>query len=160
MYRPTKLEQLTGYITHALKTDVLNNKIEAWQENGELILNGEDRGYGIRIAHWKYSAVINIENFPHYQLNPHYLLAALGCWLSEYDPSRSELELADPSIDIEPTNADTVDITISIDLAEAIEMIPDESGLINYKGENYHVRLVPVHYADDFELETNIDAQY
>ncbi|WP_337238195.1 phage tail protein, partial [Salmonella enterica] len=81
-YNKTKLEHLTDYIISHLNCNVLDNKIDAWQENGSIVPNGEDRGNGGYIAcHWKYNAVISIEEFPHRLLDPRCLLALVACWL-------------------------------------------------------------------------------
>lgn len=153
-YQKTKLEHLTDFITNALKNAVLENRIDAWQENATLIPNGECRGNGgIRIAHWQYSAVVHIEGFPHHQIDPRYLLAAIGCWLSEHDPNRQDFELSDPSLSIDVLDDGTVDVALEIDLIECIEMIPDENGLIEFNGETYRVETTGIDWAESMEIE-------
>ncbi len=126
-YSQTKLEHLTGYIISHLNTNVLNNKIDAWQENGKLIISGEDRGNGgIRICYWRYRAVIRIEEFPHQLLNPYNLFALIACWLSDYDSERNEDEdMDDPDLSVDVLSHDLADVAVELDLMEPVEMIPD-----------------------------------
>ncbi|SKA51206.1 phage tail protein [Enterovibrio nigricans] len=156
-YTKTKLQHLTEYVVKALKTSVLDNKIDAWQENAKIVINGDDRGHGIRIAEWQYNAVISIEGFPHHLLDPRYLLAAVACWISEFDHERSDLELEDPTLAVDILDEGTVDVTIELELSEPIEMIPDPNGLIEYQGETYRVQTVPVDVAEEAEISNETD---
>lgn len=150
MTQETKLQHLTRYLIESLDTSVLDNKIDAWQENAKIILNGEDRGNGgICIARWQYNAVISIEGYPHHLLDPRYLLSAVACWLSEYDSERTDKELDDPIINIDVLDNETVDVSIEFTLSEDIEMIPDEAGLIRYQGTRYRVQSAPIDIAEE-----------
>ena len=82
IYTKTKLEHLTEYMLSHLKSNVLDNKIEAWQESATVQVDGEDRGNGGYVAaQWRYTAVISIEDFPHHQLDPRNVFALVACWL-------------------------------------------------------------------------------
>ena len=157
MSQETKLQHLTRYITESLSSTVLDNKIDAWQENMLLIVNGEDRGNGgIRIATWQYNAVISIEAYPQNLLDPRYLLSAVACWLSEYDCNRSDIGLSDPNISIDVLDDSTVDISIELELSDHIEMIPDRSGLLCYKGQNYRVETAQIYTAKEIDTCVSI----
>ncbi|WP_158175023.1 phage tail protein [Grimontia hollisae] len=156
-YTQTKLQHLTEYVVKVLNTRVLDNNIDAWQENAKIVINGDDRGHGIRIAEWQYNAVVSIEGYPHHLLDPRYLLAAVACWISEFDTERADLELQDPTLAIDILDDDTVDVTIELELSEPIEMIPDPNGLIVFQGETYRVQTVPIDVAEEAEISHATD---
>ncbi|EHZ2573876.1 phage tail protein [Vibrio parahaemolyticus] len=152
-YNKTKLEHLTDYIVSHLNTNVLDNKIDAWQENGSIVPNGEDRGNGGYIAcHWKYNAVISIEEFPHRLLDPRCLLALVACWLSDYDITRNEDELGDPDLSVDVISSEVADVAIELEMMEPIELIPDPAGMITWRGETYRVQAVEIYTAEEAEL--------
>ncbi len=152
-YNKTKLEHLTDYIVSHLNTNVLDNKIDAWQENGSIVPNGEDRGNGGYIAcHWKYNAVISIEEFPHRLLDPRCLLALVACWLSDYDITRNEDELGDPDLSVDVISSEIADVAIELEMMEPIELIPDPAGMITWRGETYRVQAVEIYTAEEAEL--------
>ncbi|HHG3503009.1 TPA: phage tail protein [Vibrio parahaemolyticus] len=152
-YNKTKLEHLTDYIVSHLNSNVLDNKIDAWQENGSIVPNGEDRGNGGYIAcHWKYNAVISIEEFPHRLLDPRCLLALVACWLSDYDITRNEDELGDPDLSVDVISSEIADVAIELEMMEPIELIPDPAGMITWRGETYRVQAVEIYTAEEAEL--------
>lgn len=46
MTTQTKLEHLTAYLLSHLNSNLLDNKIDAWQERATIQVDGEDRGNG------------------------------------------------------------------------------------------------------------------
>ncbi|HBC3447595.1 TPA: phage tail protein [Vibrio parahaemolyticus] len=153
IYNKTKLEHLTDYIVSHLNTNVLDNKIDAWQENGSIVPNGEDRGNGgYIVCNWKYNAVISIEEFPHRLLDPRCLLALVACWLSDYDVTRNEDELGDPDLSVDVISSEVADVAIELEMIEPIELIPDPAGMITWRGETYRVQAVEIYTAEEAEL--------
>ena len=154
MSETTKLQQLTEFLLESLTPFVTANSIDAWQERGSLILNGEDLGTGYRVAKWKHNAVIALENFPHHQVNPYNLLAMLAAFLLDSEWPRDEYGLTDPELDIDIISSDNATVIIEIELIEDIDLIPDENGPVLYNGNRYAVALVPVNYAETVDVET------
>lgn len=158
IYTKTKLEHLTEYMLAHLKSDVLANKIDAWQESASLIVSGEDRGNGgYVICHWRYRAVISIEGFPHHQLDPRNLLALVACWLSDHDSARSDDELGDPELAVDVLNSMEADVAIELDMVEPVELIPDPQGLISWRGGTYRVQSVQIDTAEEAEVVSDTD---
>jgi len=158
IYNQTKLEHLTAYIVSHLNSNVLENKMDAWQENGSIVPSGEDRGNGGYIAcYWKYNAVISVEEFPHQLLDPRCLLALIACWLSDHEEERNEQELEDPTLSVDVISSDAADVSIELELMEPIELVPDEAGMITWRGMRYRVQAVEIYTAEEAELvnETN-----
>ena len=158
-YNKTKLEHLTEYIVSHLNSKVLDNKIDAWQENGSIVPSGEDRGNDGYIAcYWKYNAVISVEEFPHRLLDPRCLLALVACWLSDHEEERNEQELEDPTLSVDVISSELADVSIELELMEPIELVPDaEAGMITWRGIKYRVQAVEIYTAEEAELvnETN-----
>lgn len=158
VYNQTKLEHLTTYIVSHLNSNVLENKMDAWQENGSIVPSGEDRGSGGYIAcYWKYNAVISVEEFPHQLLDPRCLLALIACWLSDHEEDRNEQELEDPTLSVDVISSEAADVSIELELMEPIELVPDEAGMITWRGMRYRVQAVEIYTAEEAELvnETN-----
>ena len=158
VYNQTKLEHLTAYIVSHLNSNVLENKMDAWQENGSIVPSGEDRGNGGYIAcYWKYNAVISVEEFPHQLLDPRCLLALIACWLSDHEEERNEQELEDPTLSVDVISSEAADVSIELELMEPIELVPDEAGMITWRGMRYRVQAVEIYTAEEAELvnETN-----
>ncbi|ARV74984.1 phage tail protein [Vibrio campbellii] len=158
VYNQTKLEHLTAYIVSHLNSNVLENKMDAWQENGSIVPSGEDRGNGGYIAcYWKYNAVISVEEFPHQLLDPRCLLALIACWLSDHEEERNEQELEDPTLSVDVISSEAADVSVELELMEPIELVPDEAGMITWRGMRYRVQAVEIYTAEEAELvnETN-----
>lgn len=152
-YNKTKLEHLTDYIVSHLNSSVLDNKIDAWQERAAIVVDGEDRGNGGHIAaYWRYEAVVSIEEFPHRQLDPRNLFALIACWLADCDTERDIHGLDDPEISVDVISHEAADVLIEIEMMEPIEMIPDEQGLVTWRGGKYRVQAVPIDTAEEYEL--------
>ncbi|AGB11023.1 TPA: phage tail protein [Vibrio parahaemolyticus] len=152
-YNKTKLEHLTEYIVSHLNSSVLDNKIDAWQENGSIVPSGEDRGNGGYIAcYWRYNAVIHVEEFPHQLLDPRSLLALVACWLSDHEDERNEQELDDPTLSVDIISHEAADVGIELELMEPIELIPDPAGIITWRGEPYRVQAVEIYTAEEAQV--------
>ncbi|MEZ8343452.1 phage tail protein [Vibrio cyclitrophicus] len=158
-YSKTKLEHLTDYIVSHLNSSVLDNKIEAWQEGGSIVPSGEDRGNGGYIAcFWKYNAVISVEEYPHQLLDPRCLLALIACWLSDHEEDRNEQELEDPTLSVDVISSEAADVSIELELMEPIELVPDEAGMITWRGKKYRVQAVEIYTAEEAELVNETDS--
>lgn len=153
MNKKTQLQQLTEFLLQSMQPYVTANSIDAWQEGGTLILNGEDLGNGYRVAKWKHNAVIVIENFPHLQVSPYNLLAMLAAFLLDSGWPRDEFGLSDPSLDIDIISNDNATVIIEVELLDDIDLIPDDSGAVYFNGARYSVALVPVNVAETVEVE-------
>ncbi|TCT61919.1 phage tail protein [Vibrio crassostreae] len=158
-YSKTKLEHLTDYIVSHLNSSVLDNKIEAWQEGGSIVPSGEDRGNGGYIAcFWKYNVVISVEEYPHQLLDPRCLLALIACWLSDHEEDRNEQELEDPTLSVDVISEEAADVSIELELMEPIELVPDEGGMITWRGKKYRVQAVEIYTAEEAELVNETDS--
>jgi hypothetical protein len=150
----TQLQQLTDFLKQSLSPIVKTNDLDAWQEGGTLILNGEDKGNdGYQVAKWKHNAVIALERFPHRRINPYNLLALLAAFLIDSNWNRDEYGLDDPQLDIDIISKDHATVLIEVQLIDDIELLPDDNGPIQFNGERYRVSLVPLNIAETVDVQ-------
>jgi 23S rRNA-/tRNA-specific pseudouridylate synthase len=156
--KKTKLQQLGEYLLKSLKPVIKTNNIDAWQESGTLIINGEDRGEnGYQVAKWKHTGVIAIENFPQQRINAYNLLAMVAAFLIEHDSERDVYQLSDPEIDIDEITSDNATVLIELELIDDIEIIPDPQGPIFFDGQRYKVDIAPINLAEN--VDVNVQSQ-
>jgi hypothetical protein len=154
MSQLTQLQQITEFMLQGMQPYVTANSIDAWQEGGSLILNGEDLGTGYRVAKWKHNAVIAIENFPHRKVAPYNLLAMLAAFLLDSGWPRDEFGLTDPTLDIDIISKDNATVIIELELLDDIDLIQDDTGPVLFNGERYSVASVLVNVAEDVDVQT------
>lgn len=154
MSQVTQLQKITEFMLQGMQPYVTANSIDAWQEGGTLILNGEDLGAGYRVAKWKHNAVVVIENFPHRKVAPYNLLAMLAAFLLDSGWPRDEFGLSDPTLDIDIISKDNATVIIELELLDDIDLIPDEAGPVLFNSERYSVATVPVNVAEDVDVQT------
>lgn len=151
----TQLQQVTEFLLASLSPYVTANNIDAWQENGTIMLNGESLGAGgYQVAKWKHNAVITVENFPHHRLNPYNLIAMLAAFLLSSEWPRDTYGLTDPTLDIDPISKDNATIIIELELMDTIDLLPDDTGPVLFDGQRYRVAMVPVNIAEDVDVQT------
>lgn len=156
----TKLQLLGEHLLNSLKPIVKTNNIDAWQERGNLIINGEDKGEnGYQVAKWKHTGVIAIENFPHRKIPAYSLLAMVAAFLIEHDEDRDIYQLNDPEIDIDEVSADNATVIIDIELIDNIEIIPDPQGPIFFNNQRYKVALAPINFAQDVDVNVQSEPE-
>ena len=155
----TQVQQLTEFLLSSLGPVIKANDIDAWQERGTLILNGEDLGLdGYKVAKWKHNAVIMIERFPHRKVNPYSLLAMVAAFLIDSGWQRDLYDLNDPELDLDAVSKDDVTVIIELELIDDIDIIPDETGPVIFNGQRYRVDMAPIDFAESVEFENGEQA--
>jgi hypothetical protein len=151
--KKTKLQELCEFLLSNLKPIVKANNMDAWQERGTLIINGEDKGQGgYQVAKWKYTAVIAIENFPHKKIDAYNVLAMVAAYLIDNDSERDNYSLDDPEIDIDVISNDNAMVIIEVMLIDNIELIPDSQGPIIFNGQRFCVATATFDLAEDVNV--------
>jgi hypothetical protein len=150
----TQLQQLCDFLLMSLSPLVKTNDIDAWQENGTLMLSGEDKGNGgYQVAKWKHNAVIALERFPHRRVNPYSLLAMVAAFLIDSNWARDEYGLEDPQLDIDVVSKDHATVLIELQLLDDIDLIPDANGPVLFNGQRFRVSLVPLDIAESVDVQ-------
>ncbi len=151
--KKTQLQHICEFLLSSLSTVIKKNNVDAWQERGTLVINGEDKGQdGFQVAKWKHTAVIAIENFPHRKINPYNILAMVAAFLIDSDWPRDEYGLDDPEIDVDVISKDNSTVLIELQLIDDIELVPHESGPVLFNGENYFVSIADFDFAEDVDV--------
>lgn len=149
----TQLQKLGEHLLKSLQPVIKTNNIDAWQESGTLIINGEDRGEnGYQVAKWKHTGVIVIENFPHRRIAAYSLLAMVAAFLIDHDNERDIYQLNDPEIDIDEISSDNATVIIDVELIDNIELIPDVDGPIFFNNDRYKVDIAPINFAENVDV--------
>ena len=132
--------KLTALVEHIMSvTGVEREKVSAFVDQGEILLTGRNIGHGIEVCLFKYDGVISIERYAGDGL---FLTALVAAWLQDHDDRRDGLK--DPEIDIEINDFETSDVELAVEFEEPIEVVPDESGQLEFDGRRWSVAPVPV----------------
>ena len=129
-----KMKALAGFLLQQNLFAAEN--LDYWMENGSNEYTGKKVGNGYLISRFRYDAVFSIER---YSKSADLLLVLLSVWLMENDCGRSDLELPMPEVDVTPLDDYTVDLEIKVAFDECISIVPDDDGIILYRGARYNV---------------------
>ena len=111
-------------------------QFDYWMEIGTSDYTGKKVGNGYLICRFRYEATFSVER---YSQSADLFLVLLNVWLMENDCSRNELELPMPEVDVTPLDDTTVDLEVKVTFDEGITIVPDDNGLILYRGNRYSV---------------------
>lgn len=111
-------------------------QFDYWMENGSNEYTGKKVGNGFLISRFRYDAVFSVER---YSQSADLFLVLLSVWLMENDTGRGELDLPMPEVDVTPLDDTTVDVEVKVTFDEGISIVPDDNGLILYRGNRYSV---------------------
>lgn len=160
MTKKTQLQLITEFLLTSLKPHIKANNIDAWQEKGTIIICNQLLGLdGYRIARWKHTAVIHIENFPHLKVNPYNLLALIAAFMIDSGWNRDAYELADPDVNIDADSDDNTTVLIELELLDDLEITPDENGGIKFNGQNYSLNIAPVNVAETIDTVVSMGGE-
>lgn len=88
----------------------------------------------------RYDAVIVWERFPFRLVQPQILMSLLAAWLDETDMSLMEeigSDVAEPDWDVSVETEETATIVLTVPMAEALVIKPDENGIIPWQGKKW-----------------------
>ena len=135
------MRKFTALVKHLQESSGLpREQINAFADQGELLLTGRDMGpvyvddkphRQLDLGVWKYEAVINLERYPY---DGPTLLALVLAWLAEHDADRASQGLEDPKLTVTLNDGDTSDIELDIYFEEALAVVEDPTGPINFEG--------------------------
>ncbi|SCY46057.1 phage tail protein [Desulfoluna spongiiphila] len=132
------MKKLSALTSHMLTlSGITRDQVEAFTDQGRLISDGKDLGYGLQVGRFKYDAVISIDRCRAEIAEQ--LLSSLLIWLDANDPERDVLELAEPDVDVTPLDDQTVGVEIVVAFDEPLVIVPDPEGPLAYEGEQWRV---------------------
>ena len=127
---------------------VTAKKLDAWTEDIELTLRGKHEGNGLTLLDMHYTAVIDIEDWPHDKRPVTLLFAHIISWLADYDCDRDTLDNKNPSVVPTIHDDSTADIEISIEFKESVTVVEDPQGEIDAFGKCWSLADVPIDIAE------------
>ncbi|MCW6024054.1 phage tail protein [Serratia marcescens] len=145
----SQLSELTDFVDNCLPARV---KISAsWMDNQKLIPAMKNIGKGQRrISITTYDGVLEWDKLPYRVFDPAILHALVAAWLEEgANELRSDLNLSEPDIEIEPYDEETALITITVPLVDEVFIVPDENGIIPLAGQKWSVVNATYDYAEE-----------
>lgn len=142
-----KLRALTTFLID--RQLVMPEQLASFAEQVNLSLIWKPDLDGLHMGDMRYRAVIILERFADH---PGRLMALLGSWLEANDPGRADLELADPSFDIEQLDDDTADVELTLEFSEPQYLAEEAEGEIEAFGKRWAFVPFDLWVAEDGEV--------
>ena len=127
-----KLRALTRYLVD--RRVVPSEQLDSWAEQVTLPLYWKPTSQGMHMGDMRYRSVIVIERFAD---KPARLMALVGSWLEANDSRRADHDLALPTFDIDPLDADLADIELQLDFIEPLHLVEADDGDIDVFGKRW-----------------------
>lgn len=138
----SQLASLTGFIRANMPARAMQS-FTSEMESVKTIPAGKEMGLGqVRLSVIRYDAALMWERFPYRECDPRQVMALLEVWLTQEDRdlfSQVGITSADPDWDIELIDEETAIVTVTVPMAEALIIVPDNDGAIPYQGERYRL---------------------
>ncbi|AKH22529.1 hypothetical protein AT328_002249 [Escherichia coli] len=153
----SQFDSLYAYLRQVFDISVFDNTgFDSWMSDIRLLPAEKDMGLGqIRMGIRQYNAVFDWQRWPWRQVDPDLLLCALLVWRDEQaNDYYSQLELDAPDVNIEPTDDNIAEVTVSMPLADPIILIPDEAGFIMMGGIRYRLDKPEIWVAENITVST------
>jgi len=141
------MKQLAAFMVFLTELDlVAAEQITSYVDKVQLLPSGKIKGATVSpdtcvICRQKYTAMIDIERFPHAVHSPALLFAHVSGWLIDHDKNRYDLTDSQPEIIVDVLDEQTADVLIEIEFVEEVLLVSDNSGAIALAGKQW--RLVP-----------------
>ena len=120
-----QLKALTAYLME--RRLVEPEQFDSWTEQVSLELIWKPGRDGLHMSDMRYRAVFALERFTDH---PARLMALVASWLETHDPDRHRHDLPAPLFAVEPLDADTFDVELSLEFIEPQYLAEDPTGEI------------------------------
>ncbi|NNA92860.1 phage tail protein [Pseudomonas gessardii] len=127
-----QLKALTAYLM--ARDLVAPEQFDSWTEQVSLELIWKPDRDGLHMSDMRYRAVFALERFADH---PARLMALVASWLETHDPDRDRHDLPAPLFNVEPLDADTFDVELSLEFVEAQYLAEDPTGEIEAFGKTW-----------------------
>jgi hypothetical protein len=140
----SQLDSLTGFLNEFMPARAMQS-FTSEMANLKTIPAAKELGLGqVRLSVIRYDAELIWERFPYRECDPRLLMALLEVWLAADEEKRELFGLvgitnADPDWDIELIDEETAIVAVTVPMAEALIIVPDEAGNIPYQGGRYRL---------------------
>ena len=127
-----QLKALTAYLEE--RRLVEPEQFDSWTEQVSLELIWKPDRDGLHMSDMRYRAVFALERFTDH---PARLMALVASWLETHDPDRHRHDLPAPLFAVEPLDADTFDVELSLEFIEPQYLAEDSTGEIEAFGKTW-----------------------
>ncbi|MDZ4302291.1 phage tail protein [Pseudomonas proteolytica] len=127
-----QLKALTAYLME--RRLVEPEQFDSWTEQVSLELIWKPDRDGLHMSDMRYRAVFALERFTDH---PARLMALVASWLETHDPDRHRHDLPAPLFAVEPLDADTFDVELSLEFIEPQYLAEDPAGEIEAFGKTW-----------------------
>lgn len=127
-----QLKALTAYLME--RRLVEPEQFDSWTEQVSLELIWKPDRDGLHMSDMRYRAVFALERFADH---PARLMALVASWLETHDPDRHRHDLPAPLFAVEPLDADTFDVELSLEFIEPQYLAEDPTGEIEAFGKTW-----------------------
>ncbi|MBE5254166.1 phage tail protein [Mixta mediterraneensis] len=140
----SQLDSLTGFLNKFMPARAMQS-FTSEMANLKTIPAAKELGLGqVRLSVIRYDAELIWERFAYRECDPRLLMALLEVWLSAGEEKRElfgfvGITNADPDWDIELIDEETAIVAVTVPMAEALIIVPDEAGNIPYQGGRYRL---------------------
>ncbi|MBD9643612.1 phage tail protein [Pantoea sp. PNT02] len=140
----SQLDSLTGFLNEFMPARAMQS-FTSEMANLKTIPAAKELGLGqVRLSVIRYDAELIWERFPYRECDPRLLMALLEVWLAAGEEKRElfgrvGITNADPDWDIELIDEETAIVAVTVPMAEALIIVPDEAGNIPYQGGRYRL---------------------
>lgn len=140
----SQLDSLTGFLNEFMPARAMQS-FTSEMANLKMIPAAKELGLGqVRLSVIRYDAELIWERFPYRECDPRLLMALLEVWLAAGEEKRElfghvGITNADPDWDIELIDEETAIVAVTVPMAEALIIVPDEAGNIPYQGGRYRL---------------------
>ena len=138
----SQLDSLTAFLNEFMPARAMQS-FTSEMANLKTVPAAKDLGLGqMRLSVIRYDAELIWERFPYRECDPRLLMALLEVWLADADRelfSQVGITNADPDWDIELIDEETAIVALTLPMAEALIIVPDDAGNIPYQGGRYRL---------------------
>lgn len=127
-----QLKALTAYLEE--RRLVEPEQFDSWTEQVSLELIWKPDRDGLHMSDMRYRAVFALERFTDH---PARLMALVASWLETHDPDRHRHDLPAPLFAVEPLDAETFDVELSLEFIEPQYLAEDPTGEIEAFGKTW-----------------------
>ncbi|ALX92728.1 hypothetical protein AV650_03760 [Serratia fonticola] len=143
----TQLDELYRFVHSNLPERLMDTTgADAWMDDIELIHAAKAKGVNQsgknqrRVQVRRYNATLAWERWPYRQYDPDVLFGLVAAWLIEHPNEHyNQLELDPPAVFVQLMDDGNAIITITVPLADDIDLVEDENGMIPLQGKRYSV---------------------
>ncbi len=138
----SKLDSLTEFLAASMPPGAMQSFASSIKSI-KTIASARDMGLGqMQLSVIRYDTTLMWQRFPYRDCDPRLLIALLEVWQVDASPlPLCEMAIADatPVLDIDVTDDNSATVLLTVPMAEALVIVPDDAGPIPWAGKQYRL---------------------